>query len=211
MGKTIPKNLSPRIQLYRLLPSRLESTHQKENTNTNTNSVLKKIIAILIATLFCSCAAEKRLAHLLATHPELQRDSIHIIDTIITREEQTATTNFKIEDLIELQTNLATADTSSASSLANNSTQNNHTISASTNDCAASIKANSDGSFSLTASQTPDTIHIHDSIKVPVYLTEYKYKDKIVYKMKPLQKTFFWLGIIVFLYGLITILLKFLK
>ena len=161
---------------------------------------MKKLLYIVTLTcLFCSCSAEKRLAYLLEHHPELHKDSVYVIDTVLVHQADTATTTFTIEQLQQL---LTPTDTSAlgddqAPVYADPTThlQSYHnSICVENNGSKAVIIPNADGSLSLQAITKPDTITIQDTLKVPVYYT--KYKDKIVYKMNNAQTFFFGLGIL---------------
>ena len=64
---------------------------------------MKKLFYIFTCfTLLCSCSAEKRLAYLLAHHPELHRDTTYVVDTFLVHPADTASTTFTIEDLQQL-------------------------------------------------------------------------------------------------------------
>lgn len=161
---------------------------------------MKKLLYILtLATLLCSCSAEKRLAYLLEHHPELHKDSVFVIDTVLIHEADTATTTFTIEQLQQL---LAHRDTAAlghgqtpayADSTTHHQSSSNY-ICVENSGSKAVIKPNADGSLSLQAMTKADTITIRDTLQVPVYYTSYK--DKIVYKMTNAQTFFFGLGIL---------------
>lgn len=175
---------------------------------------MKKLFYILTClTLLCSCSAEKQLAHLLAKHPELHKDTVYVVDTFLVYPADTATTTFTID---QLQNLLASLDSTALGDEqhptdANNSTQpgTNAQISAENSGSIASITPNADGSFNLNVVTKPDTIFIRDSIPIPVYYTEYK--DKIVYKMNGAQTFFFRLGILLLAIIIIIIGIKIAK
>lgn len=178
---------------------------------------MKKIIYILTCfTLLCSCSAEKRLAHLLKNHPELHRDSPYIIDKTIIHEEDTASTNFTCEELLEKLKELQNKNTAALGDSvanpidANNSTPGNEAlVRAENNGSIATITPNADGSLKLNVITKADTIHIQDTIPVPTYYTEYK--DKIVYKMNNAQTFFFGLGILFLVLIAIFVIIKAVK
>ena len=161
---------------------------------------MKKLLYIVtLATLLCSCSAEKRLAYLLEHHPELRKDSVYVIDTVLVHQADTATTTFTIEQLQQL---LAQQDTSAkgdnqapayADSTTHHKSSSNY-ICVENSGSKAVIKPNADGTLSLQSMTKPDTITIRDTLHVPVYYTTYK--DKLVYKMNNAQTFFFGLGIL---------------
>lgn len=159
---------------------------------------MRKLLYILFClSLFCSCSAEKRLAHLLAHHPELHKDSVHVVDTFYVQKADTATTTFTIDQLKQLlaQKKPSALDNDTTPSNANNSKPSGKSpISAESKGSKALITPNADGSFSLQSITKQDTIYIHDSIPIPIYYTDTK--EKIVYKMNNVQSFFFGLGIL---------------
>lgn len=182
---------------------------------------MKKLIYILtLATLLCSCSAEKRLAHLLERHPELHKDTVYVIDTCFIYEADTNSVRFTIDDLIALQNQLQNQTLPDSVALgtedhdpleANNSTPQDHTnsISAENKGSLASITPNADGSFNLNAITKPDTVYLKKEIPIPVYFT--KTRDKIVYKMNQAQTFFFGLGILFLVIIAIALALKIAK
>ena len=171
---------------------------------------MKKLIYILtLATLLCSCSAEKQLARLLERHPELHKDTVYVIDTCFIYEADTNSVRFTLDDLAALQAQLQEKqkhqDIQDSVALgtedhdplaANNSTlqQKPTQISAENKGSLASITPNADGSFNLNTITKPDTIFINKEVPVPVYFTEIK--EKIVYEMNQTQTFFFGLGIL---------------
>ncbi len=158
---------------------------------------MKKLLYILTClTLLCSCSAEKRLAYLLAHHPELHKDSVYVIDTFYTTPADTASTTFTLQDLQNLlnHTDSAALGDSSLSPTVSHAQEAFSTISIENSHSKAAIKPNADGTFTLQAITKTDTLYIHDTIPTPVYYTQYK--DKIVYKMNNAQTFFFGLGIL---------------
>lgn len=170
---------------------------------------MRKIIYILtLATLLCSCSAEKQLARLLERHPELHTDTVYVIDTFFVLVPDTNTVRFTLDDLAALQAQLQEGqeqqDKQDSVALgtedqnpfeANNSTQPQKPtqISAENKGSLASITPNADGSFNLHAITKPDTVYIKKKIPIPIYFT--KTRDKIVYKMTNVQTSFFTIGI----------------
>lgn len=186
---------------------------------------MKKLFYILItATLLCSCSAEKRLAYLLAHHPELHTDTIIKIDTCIITVPDTNTVRFTLDDLAALQAQLqhqqeqqnqqdsvALGTEDQDPFEANNSTQQENTphISAENKGSLASITPNDDGSFNLHAITKPDTVYLKKEIPIPAYFT--KTRDKIVYQMNQAQTFFFGLGILFLVIIAIELALKIAK
>ena len=145
---------------------------------------MKKLFAILtIASLLCSCAAEKRLARFLERHPELQ-----YVDTIILRDTtylpmETNTTTISLSDLVAMDSIAkATSDTTQAtdSSLP--------MVNVATGRSEAAITANGNGTFTLASTAKPDTIFHTDTITQLHYITEYKDRPVEVYKMHWYEK-----------------------
>ena len=64
--------------------------------------MLRYFYYILIAALLCSCAAEKRLAHLLAMHPELQHTDTLYKDRIIHLPAEQNSITFTLDQLKQI-------------------------------------------------------------------------------------------------------------
>lgn len=159
---------------------------------------MKKLLYIFLTmTLLCSCSAEKRLAYLLAHHPELHRDTTYVVDTFIVAPADTASTTFTIEQLQQLLAQDSVAlgnDTTPTYANSCSPIKASASIRVENSGSIASITPNADGSFTLSGITKPDTIYIRDTLRVPAYVTTYK--DKIVYKMNNAQTFFFGLGIL---------------
>lgn len=140
---------------------------------------MKKILAILtIATLLCSCAAEKRLARFLERHPELHRiDTVLVHDTIILPAESN-TVNFTLSELIAMDSIAKAAKDS-----ANATDSTIPTVSVATDRSLAAITPKGNGTFDLTSTAKQDTIVRVDTCYVPSYLTEYKEVPVEVHKL----------------------------
>lgn len=167
---------------------------------------MKKILYILTTIILLgSCSAERRMARILYNHPELVEDTTMYIDTTIITPKQEDKKTFTIEDLQALRVD------STAPTTTNNSNQPDSTkihISVATDGCSASITPNADGSFNLNLKQNPDTIKIHKPYPVKKIITRTIYKDKIIYQMNGFQKTFFWIGIILTIIIILSIIIK---
>lgn len=165
---------------------------------------MKKILYITILLSILSCSPQRQLAKLLERHPELHRDSVIKIDTFyITKAEQNSV-QFTINDLLALSGD----SISNAPDSAENYYQSKNSISAETSGCNANITANADGSFNLNIKQKPDTIHIIDTLDIPVYITNTEYKDKIVFEMTKWQAFFYKIGT-TFIFTLVLLLIIF--
>ena len=165
---------------------------------------MKKLFAILcIASLLCSCAAEKRLARFLERHPELQRiDTVYVTDTIFVAPDS-ASIQLTLSDLVAMDS-IAKA----ASDSTNTTTAATHTPSASVTAgrSEAVITANGDGTFNLSAFQKPDTVVVRDTLYVPHLVTEYKDKPVEVYKMHWYEKIFAYGGAFVLIIAMVWLL-----
>ncbi len=140
---------------------------------------MKKLLAIIvIATLLGSCAAEKRLAILLAKHPELQRVDTTIIHDTIIKDKEVNTTKITLSELLAMDS-IAKANRDSVGKTAD---QSQPTVSAATGRSHAALKANGDKTFDLESTAPPDTIIRTDTIYQPHYITEYKDREIEVYK-----------------------------
>lgn len=180
---------------------------------------IERVLIVIVLFLFflgcfCSCSPQKQLANILAKHPELKRDSALTIDKYYTVPEETDHTTFTINDLLALTDSLQhaldslqqihDADLDPAENITHPSP---HAICAETSGSSACITANADGSFNLNLTQKPDTIHVIDTINVPVYFTDTQYVDKEVYKMTPWQSFFYRIGCLIFWVTAIILLL----
>lgn len=135
---------------------------------------------IISCLLLCSCAAEKRLAHLLAMHPELQRtDTLYKDRTIYLPAEQNTTT-FTLEELQQL-------DRQATDSANHQEEDKTPDIQVSTPHSQATIKALGNGKLALKTKAPPDTIHLIDTVYQPQFITRTQYKDRIVHQLNPFQ------------------------
>lgn len=132
---------------------------------------MKRFFFIVAAVLCVSCSPQRQLARLLASYPELKRDSVVVLrDTTITAYAQ-ATTTFTIEDLNQMLQASRANDTLDLSK-ADHKTG----ITAVADHARASIVAEN-GKLKLIAEQTPDTIVLEQTVTIPVYTTEVKEKE----------------------------------
>lgn len=165
---------------------------------------MKKILAIIgIAALFCSCAAEKRLARFLLRHPELQRiDTVYYRDTVYFPADSNAIT-ISLSELVAMDSAASAALTEDKDT----------TISASVSGdrSNAALQALGNGQFQLSTTAPPDTFYIEVPVEVPVLTTEYKDRDKIVYKQKWYQEGLSWIGLITLIIITIWFILKMIK
>ncbi len=169
---------------------------------------MKKLLAILtIATLLCSCAAEKRLARFLERHPELHRiDTVMIHDTIYLPAD-TAKIRLTLQEIIAMDSAARAASTE----------EKDTTIAAgvSNDRSSAALQANGDGTFDLSSIAKPDTIYKDHPVYVPHYITEYKDRPVEVYKQHWWQQGLMWIGvlatILAFIWLISYIIVKFAK
>lgn len=154
-------------------------------------------LTLIVTFIACiiSCSPQKQLADILLKHPELQRDSVVKIHKVYVQQAQTSATNFTINDLKALTDSAHQCTLDTAPETAENNYHQPISISANTSGCSANITANANGSFNLNIKQKPDTIHITDSIKVPVYYTDTQYVIKEVNVLSKNQKFFYNTGI----------------
>ncbi len=160
------------------------------------------LLTILIACL-CGCSPQKQLARLLAQHPELHTDSIYKIDTFYIQPADSSTITFTIDDLRHLVDTAADLDSVNIISKGNSPLY----LSTATQSSSATVTANADGSFSLNLKQKPDTIHITDSIKIPVYITDTQTEYITIYQQTKWQKFCYNLGLTLFIMVILFIIL----
>ena len=166
---------------------------------------MKKLLAICcIASLLCSCAAEKRLARFLQRHPELQRiDTVVFHDTITLPADSNALV-LTLSDLVAMDSIASAAKTEDTDSVASNTTS----ASVSTDRSKAALQALGNGNFKLSTTAPPDTIYLEKEVPVPHLVTEYKDKEVPVYKLKWWQQPLIWTGAFALLYIIIRLVLQ---
>ena len=164
---------------------------------------MKHLLAIIvIATLLCSCAAEKRLARFLTKHPELHRvDTIIKHDTIIQAAE-VSTTTISLSELMAMDS-LANATTDTTGKEADALT-----VSATTDRSEAAITAKGNQTFEITSKAKADTILLCDTVYQPTYITEYKDKEVEIYKQKWWQEILTHIGMIALLIAIIYVIIR---
>lgn len=164
------------------------------------NSIQRIVIAVL-AVISMGCSPQKRLAVLLAKHPELQHDSSWVISKDIIVPADSASVEFSIAQLRDIAPE--------TDSLEQSRTRNNGLTVATMSGATATICATTQTDrYRLKVKTNTDTIHIRDTITVPAYTTRVAYKDKIVYQMNNAQSFFFWLGIIVMIVIVLAVVLR---
>ena len=177
---------------------------------------MKKLIYIVtLASLLCACSAEKRLAHLLAYHPELKstqtitvHDTIIITDTIIIPSDSN-TLALTLQDIVRMDSLASSSEKQTTES------QNVAKQTVETPVSGAALQAHGNGKFTLSAYTKPDTVYIHDTIPneqnfdIPQYTTKTEYKEVIVYEQYWYQKAFMWWGIIITIIIIIAIIIRF--
>ena len=155
-------------------------------------SRLTYLLTLALLPLLLACSPQRRLAHLLAHHPELRGDTIVAIDTAIVRPEKTIERTITLEELSALA-----HDTAETRDSVENGTEKNR-ISIAANGMEAAIVANADKSFTLQLKQRADTVVVKKEVKIPTYYTKTQYVDKVVREMTKWQKGMYTIGIGVF-------------
>lgn len=159
---------------------------------------MRRILTYLSAILLlCSCTAEKRLAHLLAMHPELQRiDTVYRDRYIHLPAEQNITTVTldQLKKLDQEATQQGQTETG---------TDTPPAITTRTSRSRATIRAQGNGILTLQTEAPPDTIHVHDTVYQPTFLTRTQYKDRIVYKPNAFQSFLCYIGAVALLFLLV--------
>ena len=154
---------------------------------------MKKLLSILtIATLLCSCAAEKRLARFLQRHPELQRiDTVYFRDTILLPADSNALI-LSLPDLVAMDSAASTVHSEDTDTTAHHPT----TAVVSTDRSKAALQALGNGQFALSSVAPPDTVYLEKKVEVPHLVTEYKDREVPVYKQKWWQAGFMFIGVL---------------
>lgn len=157
---------------------------------------MKKFLYItLLALLFCSCSAEKRLARFLAKHPELHHvDTVLVHDTVYLPAE-TNTINLTLSQLTAMDST-ANAASVSPQTASQDSSSITPSIGVATGRSEAALTALGNGLFQLSSTAKPDTIYRTDTLYRDNYITSTQYVDKTVYKQTPAQQAFSFIGVI---------------
>ncbi|MGM9838158.1 MAG: hypothetical protein ACI30A_06695 [Paludibacteraceae bacterium] len=164
---------------------------------------MHRIFTYLITIiLLCSCSAPKRLAHLLAMHPELQHTDTLYRDRYIHLPGQQNSITLTLDQLHQLD-NDATKQAQTTTD-----TDNTPEIATGTSRSKATLHAQGNGILTLQSEALPDTIHIHDTIYQPSFVTHTQYKDRIIHKPNAFQSFFCYTGVIALLYLLIRIIIS---
>lgn len=154
---------------------------------------MKKLINILaIAVVLCACSAEKQLGRLLYHHPELQRlDTLYFHDTVVLPY-NSSTISVTLTEIQRMDSvaNAAPDSNSSVVPIANSRPQ----VTTDTERSGAALTAKGDGKFDLTSYAKPDTVIRTDTIYQKAYITEYKEKEVIKYRMTTFQTIMYGLG-----------------
>lgn len=139
---------------------------------------MRQLASLLLLVLLAACSPQQRLTHLLAAHPELQ-----VVDTVVVHHSfvtpaDTATTTASFDSL------MAVIDAA---------IQENHTnrapfLQAHTTRSTAALTIDTAGNLTLSAIDSPDTLHFVDTcfVQVPPKIT---YVDRTIYRMMPAQRT----------------------
>lgn len=181
---------------------------------------MKKLLYILtMAATLLSCSPQKRLAYLLARHPELQSTRItHIHDTItinntIFLPAETNTTTITLQELIAMD---SVADSNGVMPSSESPTISQQT-GVETDHSEAVLSAKGKGLFELQTYTKPDTIIVHDTcyidkdIETPEFYTATEYKEKEVYKMHWWQEMFYRMGVVALICLIMFIVVYFLR
>lgn len=157
---------------------------------------MRRILTYLSAILLlCNCTAEKRLAHLLAMHPELQRIDTAYRDRYIHFPAEQNTTTVTLDQLKKLDRE-ATQQGQTETGI-----DTPPAITTRTSRSRATIRAQGNGILTLQTEAPPDTIHVHDTIYQPTFITGYK--DRIVYKPNAFQSFLCYIGAVALLFLLV--------
>ena len=161
---------------------------------------LKSISALCILALCVGCAPQKRLALLLARHPELQHDTALVVSKQMVRSADSAYIHFTLADLRGM---------ASDTCLPEQSRPHDNDLTVETpSGASATISAMRQDCYRLQVRTRTDTIHLCDTITVPAYTTRVEYRDKIVHTLSPAQSFFFWVGIIALALVALSIILR---
>lgn len=155
--------------------------------------MLRYFYYILIAALLCSCAAEKRLAHLLAMHPELQHTDTLYKDRIIHLPAEQNSITFTLDELKQI-------DRQATNTSISQEEDKTPDIQVSTPRSQASIQAHGNGILTLNSTAPPDTIHLIDTVYQPYFVTHTQYKDRIVHELNSFQSFLCYTGVAALLY-----------
>lgn len=156
---------------------------------------------MLVACCTLSCSPQKRLAYLLATHPELQQEKALPINHPLVLPADSASLDFTIADLSGIANETSSPEQSRPQ-------DNDLTVSTKTGAIATISALGKPDAYRLQVSTKSDTIILRDTITVPAYTTRIEYKDKIIHKMNNGQAFFFWVGIIAMVLIVLTIVIK---
>ena len=147
----------------------------------------KTFLLILIA-LCVGCAPQKRLAMLLARHPELVHDTSMVVTQQLITPADSAYIDFNIAELSGLDAQRHSPEQSR--------TRNNDLTVQTASGAIATISATHADNYRLQVRTRSDTIHYRDTITLPAYTTRIEYRDKVINQMNNAQSFFFWIGII---------------
>lgn len=151
------------------------------------------IVYLFITALLCSCAAEKRLAHLLAMHPELQHTDTLYKDRIIHLPAEQNSITFTLDELKQI-------DRQATNTSMSQQEDKTPDIQVSTPRSQASIQAHGNGKLTLNSTAPPDTIHLIDTVYQPTFITHTQYKDRIVHELNSFQSFLCYTGVAALLY-----------
>lgn len=159
-----------------------------------------KCLSSLCLLLCVGCAPQKRLALLLACHPELQHDTALVVSKQVVRPADSAYIHFTLADLRGMVSDTCSPEQSRP--------HNNDLTVETPSGASATISAMRQDYYRLQVRTRPDTVHLCDTITVPAYTTRVEYRDKIVHSMTTAQSFFFGTGIFALILVALSIVLR---
>ena len=118
----------------------------------------RRYILFALVPLLVACAPQKRLAHLLAAHPELHTDSVVVLRDTIVQHYATHDTIFTLP--------------TGAGALPPSSADDTTGITVVAGNARATLVALGDGRYRLRTEQLRDTVYVETEKTVPCYITK---------------------------------------
>ncbi len=154
----------------------------------------------LLIVLCVGCAPQKRLAVLLACHPELQHDTGIVVSKQVVMRGDSAYIDFTLADLRGMASDTCSPEQSRP--------HDNDLTVETPSGASATISAMCEDRYRLQVHTRTDTVCLRDTVTIPAYTTRVEYRDKIVNEMTHTQSFFFWVGIVALALVALTIVLR---